>query len=273
VAASVKVLQVSDTHLSPHSPYAAENWEAVVRHARRTRPDLVVHTGDISLDGAESRPDLDYAKWKLDELTVPWRVISGNHDIGDVGATTQPIDDVRRARFAAVFGDTFWAETIGRWTLVGVDAQVLMSPRGLLPDAESKWEWLTDVVLGARGDTVLFVHRPLMPLDPGERDDPDRFVFGAARDRLRVLIDESNVRVVASGHVHQWRHRVIDDRAHVWAPSAWAVLPDRIQPVLGEKQVGVVEHVLGRRATSELVVPSGVVRVVIGDDFASPYEH
>lgn len=42
---------VSDTHLSAVAPEAEANWDAVVRHIALTAPDLVVHVGDLSLDG------------------------------------------------------------------------------------------------------------------------------------------------------------------------------------------------------------------------------
>ena len=38
---------VSDTHLSSATPEADANWDAVVRHVDETRPDLVLHLGDL----------------------------------------------------------------------------------------------------------------------------------------------------------------------------------------------------------------------------------
>ncbi|HEX6420490.1 MAG TPA: metallophosphoesterase, partial [Acidimicrobiales bacterium] len=75
-----RLLVVSDTHLSPRTPEADTNWDAVVRHVAATRPDLVVHAGDVSLDGALAPGDLDHARRRLDRLPVPWRAVPGNHD-------------------------------------------------------------------------------------------------------------------------------------------------------------------------------------------------
>ena len=52
---------------------------------------------------------------------------------------------------------------------------------------------------------------------------------GAAA-KLRALIAESTIRVVATGHVHQARRVAIDDRVHVWAPSTWALPISSRQP-------------------------------------------
>jgi 3',5'-cyclic AMP phosphodiesterase CpdA len=80
---TARVAVVSDTHLSGRAPDALHNWDAVVREIERTGPDLVVHLGDLTLDGTDNRQDLEDARAALDRLTVPWRAVPGNHDIGD----------------------------------------------------------------------------------------------------------------------------------------------------------------------------------------------
>ena len=59
----------------------------------------------------------------------------------------------------------------------------------------------------------------------------------------------------------------------MWAPSAWAALPDRIQEVIGDKVVGVVEYDLrdDGSLSAEFVRPAGVRDVRGGEDFPSPY--
>lgn len=268
---TLHVLQVSDSHLSPRAPYAEENWEAVVDCVTELAPDLVVHTGDISLDGANRIDDLEHARRSLERLPVPWVAVPGNHDIGDAGTTSQPVDDTRRSRYHAVFGDGTWCIESHGWRLVGLDVQTLLSD---LPAAASMWEQLAGS-LAAGGPTALFLHRPIGPLAAAEPDVPDRYVSRPARQRLTGLLDYADVRLVGSGHVHQWRNVVAGPRRHVWAPATWALLPDSVQPVIGRKVLGAVLHTLSPdgRVSSELVVPEGISQVIHGDDFASPYEH
>ena len=64
-------------------PGGDRNWTAIVDHLAITKPDLVIHAGDISLDGAHSREDLEHAKVQLDRLGAPWRAVPGNHDLGE----------------------------------------------------------------------------------------------------------------------------------------------------------------------------------------------
>ncbi len=84
VAAPAQLVVVSDSHLSGRALDAERNWSAVVDHIRRTAPDLVVHVGDLSLDGEHDAADLDYAREQLGRLApTPWIAVPGNHDIGD----------------------------------------------------------------------------------------------------------------------------------------------------------------------------------------------
>ena len=56
------MILVSDTHLSPCAPEAQANWEAVLRSVSAAAPDLVIHLGDLSMDGAHDPDDLRYGR-------------------------------------------------------------------------------------------------------------------------------------------------------------------------------------------------------------------
>lgn len=265
----VRVVQISDTHLSRRTPEARSNWNTIVAYLSADPPDLVINTGDVSLDGAHDVDDLQYALDAHRLLPGPWRAIPGNHDVGDVEPTTDPTDANRRARFADVFGDPFWTVSCGAWDIVGVDIQALASTADV---AEPAWERLGAALDTAR-PVMLCMHRPLMPLVPGEIDEPRRYVTGGPRRRLAETIATSSIRVVATGHVHQSRHLVVNGCAHVWAPSTWATLGDSDQPTIGTKIVGFTEHHLESEATAFTVVPDGVDQHVIGTTIPSPYSH
>jgi hypothetical protein len=51
-----------------------------------------------------------------------------------------------------------------------------------------------------------------------------------------------DLRLVASGHVHQRRDFTFGHIRHIWAPSAGFIIPDRMQDVIGIKEVGLVEY-------------------------------
>jgi len=85
------VIVVSDSHLSARVPESERNWSAVLRHIEAAGPDLVVHVGDLSLDGTHDPEDLVYARAQLDRLSARWMAVPGNHDIGDIPASVTPM--------------------------------------------------------------------------------------------------------------------------------------------------------------------------------------
>jgi hypothetical protein len=64
-----------------------------------------------------------------------------------------------------------------------------------------------------------------------------------------------------SGHVHQYRDRVVDGVRHLWIPSTAFFLPDELQDRIGEKVTGIGMIELGPdRLRVHLVCPEGVIR-------------
>src|SRR5436853_321302 len=51
----VRVIQISDTHLSPIKQHFGANWAPVVRWIAAHKPDLIIHTGDVTVDAADRR--------------------------------------------------------------------------------------------------------------------------------------------------------------------------------------------------------------------------
>ena len=45
------IIQISDTHLSPVKPHFADNWKPLAEWLAAEGPDLVIHTGDVTVDG------------------------------------------------------------------------------------------------------------------------------------------------------------------------------------------------------------------------------
>jgi hypothetical protein len=88
---------------------------------------------------------------------------------------------------------------------------------------------------------ALFVRKPLFDRHPDEDVVNQRYVLPDHRRRLLAILGRADLRLVASGHVHQHRRRRVDDVEHCWAPSTAYVLPDRLQPRIGTKRVGYVE--------------------------------
>ena len=76
------VLQLSDAHLSPRNELFRGNLERILRIAEETQPDLVVATGDLSLDGADRAEDLTLAAELHAAFPGRFLALPGNHDVG-----------------------------------------------------------------------------------------------------------------------------------------------------------------------------------------------
>ena len=127
--AAVRVILVSDTHLSPAAPEAGENWEAVLRHIGAVAPDVVIHLGDLTLDGAHNPADLGYGRQQLERLPAAWHVIPGNHDVGDNPWPGAPkgavVNAERRRRWLESVGSDWWSLSVSGGTLLGINPTVL----------------------------------------------------------------------------------------------------------------------------------------------------
>ncbi|HZD66538.1 MAG TPA: metallophosphoesterase [Acidimicrobiales bacterium] len=272
-----RVVVVADTHLSPTAPEAAANWATVVAHLAADPTDLVVHAGDVTLDGSSEPGELVEARRHLDELGVPWVAVPGNHDIGDNPGGRSPVtvDPERLDRWQEHLGPDRWSFELGGWTVLGLNAQILGS--GLQAEAE-QWGWLIDALAATPEDRPLLVvtHKPVAAGDEEElaTAPPQRFLPPSGRQALTALLAPRRVPLVVSGHVHQFRTLERDGRTHLWAPTTWAVLPDDAQPPVGLKRCGMVQVCLGDDGAADLglLAPPAMAQLTLGLDLPDPYQ-
>jgi 3',5'-cyclic AMP phosphodiesterase CpdA len=243
-----RLTQISDTHLARRLQKLTDNFHRVSEHIDATRPDIVINSGDISFDGPTSCSDLEFAKELHDALPVPCRHLPGNHDIGDnptaVGpAPKQPATEKERQNYLSVIGEDRWRFDAAGWSFIGLNSLIMNT--GIESEAE-QFGWLASELGRINGRPVaLFLHKPLYldtPDDPETAETAIRYVPQPRRKSLIEMLSAVDLRLVASGHVHQRRDFTFGHTRHVWAPSAGFIIPDRMQPVIGTKEVGLVEY-------------------------------
>jgi 3',5'-cyclic AMP phosphodiesterase CpdA len=264
-----RIAQISDTHLSGEKPFFVDNFARIGEALRADPPDLVLNSGDIALDGASNESDLAAARALHDGLDLPVRFLPGNHDIGDCqdapahGEGT--IDPARRERYLRHFGADWWSFDVPGWRLLGINAQLLGSD---LLAAQEQDAAIAEAAatLGPRR-LALFLHKPMFDRDVGETEITGRFVNPAPRQGLMASLGGAAPALVACGHVHQYRSTEAAGTRHIWGTSTAFVLPDRLQPRYGTKEVGYVEHRLAPDGThaSRLVQVAGVPTLNIAD--------
>jgi 3',5'-cyclic AMP phosphodiesterase CpdA len=243
-----RLTQISDPHLARRLPTLTQNFHRVSEYIDARRPDLVVNSGDLAFDAPTSRDDLEFARELHAALPVTCRYLPGNHDIGDnpteLGpAPAQPATEQERQNFLSVFGEDRWRFDAAGWRFIGLNSLVMNT--GLASEAE-QYDWLASQLSSADGKPVaLFLHKPLYlnsPEDPELAASAIRYIPMPARSRLVEMLRAADLRLVASGHVHQRRDFTYRHIRHVWAPSAGFIISDAKQEVIGTKEVGLVEY-------------------------------
>ena len=235
----MRIIQISDTHVSRRKPHFADNWPPLAAWIAAQSCDLVIHTGDVTVDGAGIEDDLRYAAKLMRSLGVRFRAVPGNHDVGDAGHPRQPVTDGRLARWRTYFGLDRWFEDVEGYRLVGLDAMLLGSG-GREEAAQAAW---LDGVMAGAGDRQIawFLHRPLFLDSPDEADTGYWSVKPQPRARLIELVRRHSVALVASGHLHKAYQTVRDRTRYVWAPASSFLVGPEIQPDMpGEKRLGAV---------------------------------
>jgi 3',5'-cyclic AMP phosphodiesterase CpdA len=269
----MRLIQITDTHLSRGKPHFADNWAPLARWIGEQRPDLVIHTGDVTVDGAGVEDDLAYAAGLLRDLGVRWLAVPGNHDVGDAGHPRQPVDAARLARWHAHLGPDRWIEDLAGakgWRLIGLDAMLLGS--GLAEEAAQE-AWLDAAMAEAQGRPVAwFLHRPLYLDSPEEADTGYWSVQPRPRARLMALVRRHRVGLVASGHLHKASQTVGHGTRFVWAPAS-SFLVGAMQPAMpGEKRLGAVLYEFDEAGVSaEIAEVPGLSQHWLDDVIAEVY--
>jgi len=243
-----RLTQISDTHLARRLTKLTDNFHRVSEYIDATRPDLVINSGDLAFDAPTNPGDLDFARSLHDVLPVTCRYLPGNHDIGDnptqIGPVPpQQVNEASRQAYFSLFGDDCWRFDAVGWCFIGLNSLVMNS--GLSSEGE-QFEWLARELAGASGKPVaLFLHKPLFlnaPEDPELEATSIRYVPQPARRRLIEMLRSADLRLIASGHVHQRRDFTFGRVRHIWAPSTGFIISDARQERIGIKEVGLVEY-------------------------------
>jgi 3',5'-cyclic AMP phosphodiesterase CpdA len=262
------LIQISDLHLSRRRAYTYANWRAVSAYIEATRPALVVNTGDFVLDTPEDHDDLTFAHAEMSRLTVPWRALPGDHDIGGSPPLPRPRPDVpwlerylatqeRLDRYLALFGEDCWAQPFGDWMLIGINALVFETG---LAGAAAQWEFLDASLRAAdRRPVALFTHKPPCALSMDETTETTQALPTKSRRRLRELMARHNIRLFACGHRHIYRTFQTAGAVVVCAPTLMGD-GDARWTTDGIARNGVVEYSFEGEAVSfRLIEPPGVV--------------
>lgn len=262
---SFRILHISDTHLSPRTRHFRRNNDVMAKTLAEADHDLIIHTGDITLDGIRYEEDYLFCQEFFAATGKSIMFLPGNHDIGDNPRLSKPaaeggsaIDAERIARYERFHGDHWWSTDLQGWRLIGINSLIVGS--GAAQEIE-QYAWLREQLATAGSSHIaLFTHQPLYVDKPDPIDltywtvDPD------GRENLRFLMTDPRLKLIASGHLHQQRSRRFGAVRLEWCPSIAFTTREELVPEMGGvREVGFLEHVLhadGRVATTHVSPPA-----------------
>ncbi|MDX0661233.1 hypothetical protein GOD21_30755 [Sinorhizobium medicae] len=270
----IRVLHVSDIHLSEKRAYNMKNWEITLRHMDSVKPDFVVIGGDMIIDDPDDQDDQYFARQQMSRINFPWHAVPGNHDVGDSlpdPYKNQPVTEERLKRYKDLYGDDKWTFDIGAWRYIGLNSQLFAS--GLAQEAGQN-EWLDSTLRSSAGKHIaLFVHKPLCIDSPTENISSRFNIEPQSRSRLLEMLAPYDIRLIASGHTHRFRTLSAGGVPMVWAPTTAQMNTRMAEPRAGlpDQNAGVVFYRFQTDSVEwELQQPESIVPFDV-TEFAAKY--
>lgn len=250
----IRLIQISDTHLSADDAKSCAGWMATREYIERNRPDLVIHTGDIVRDDPAVATDREYASRELAALGIEVLSVPGNHDVGDGPPVATTQNPALLDQFGRAYGEAHWCRDIGSWRLIGINAMLF----GFGCDEEARHrQWFSERLASCPGDrqVAVFMHKPPFIVAPEEPEDSSMAIPLAGKLEFWKILKRFGVRLVACGHRHEYRATALDGIQIVWAPTTSNLLCEQTPPLPKRAYPGFVEYVLAGPALIHRVVP------------------
>ncbi|MHC1551580.1 metallophosphoesterase family protein [Phyllobacterium sp. K27] len=259
----MRIIQISDTHLSPSKSHFNANWPPLAQWVADQKPDLVVHTGDLAVDGADIEDDLVFSAKLLNELSVPILSLPGNHDIGHMPGSAQPVNATRIGRWLEMIGPDRWIHDRDNWRLIGLNSLILGADS---LEEKEQFDWLEDALAGAGARRIaVFAHKPLFVDAPDEGETGYWSVRPAPRKKILDFLVRYDVALHASGHLHRGWQGTHNHTSLVWAPASSFIVGDMERDMPGARILGAVIHTLTDTIESEIIEIDALSRFVLDD--------
>lgn len=179
----VTIAHISDTHVgSPH--FVPNLLNRVIVELNELKPDLVIHTGDVTNEGF--RGEYKSAAAYLEQIEAKLVAVPGNHDSRNVGYV----------HFEEMIGPRHWREKVGDVLVVGADSSEPDLNEGQI--GRERYPWLIES-FSEPASVKIYVHHHHLLAVPGT--GRERSTVADAGDLLEVLI-RAGVNIALTGHKH-----------------------------------------------------------------------
>jgi alkaline phosphatase D len=267
------ILQLSDAHLSPRNTLFRGNMARIRAAATASAPDLVVATGDLSLDGADHDDDLALAAAVHADFPAPLMALPGNHDVGSHPHTMphQPFGTARLDRFRTHLGAGRGLTDLSGWRVIGLNSEVMGTGHA---EEAAQAAFIAEAAAGAGARRIaLFLHKPIFVTEPEDPTFDYWSVPPQARPALAPLLNHPGLRLVASGHLHL-HHRFTRGRvAYAWAPPLSFIVAPEDQPGLPGSRIcgALLHHLQEDHVETEVLAPPGMESPCLDEIRAETY--
>jgi 3',5'-cyclic AMP phosphodiesterase CpdA len=272
----LRIVQISDTHLSHRRPFFHHNWELLVELLAQEEYDLLVCTGDMTTDGSDFEDELAFAADQFRRIKGDALFVPGNHDLGnsvpDVRGGESVITAQRRDSYLRHFGADFWMREIGTsWRLLGLNS---MLPGSGLQAEEQQEDLIRAAARCNDGRRLLiFQHKPLYMTAATEANLTQGALYPEHRMRLREMLVAAGPVIISSGHIHDYKTDAWGNLDQIWAPSTAFVVDASglLYPHYGVRRVGYLRHFLaGDSHRHEFVEPDSFINTDLGNWMKAP---
>ncbi len=222
---TVYFVHISDSHFGPTADYS--------RHGRQpqpcveraveiinnlpTRPDFVIHTGDVVTD-----PDDDSyrrAAAVFDQLQVPVYFVTGNHDRScDIRRFMTMGPHVPLSADANLLSYVFEVKGY-RFLVLDARGPDEIDPHGVLSEAQMEIVRAEATAVGP--PLTVFIHFPPLPMNSIWMDQNMLVLNGEALHQALLPVRE-RLRGVFYGHIHQSMQTVKDGIVYTAVPSLFS---------------------------------------------------
>ena len=187
----MRIVQITDLHVGQEGQDTQgvdvrANFLKIRDVIQSLNPDHVVVSGDLCFTDGE-KPVYNWIKPHLDELNIPYDIISGNHDDSVLLAQAFGLEDL------LINKELYFHKKLGNKEVLFLDTSI-----GSVSDEQLKW--LKDKLNHLQQDVIIFMHHP--PVNAGVPFMDANHSLKNKKAVQNVLFSHPYHVTIFSGHYH-----------------------------------------------------------------------